>query len=164
MLASKIRIAAYLFVILAVVRASPSSVESCKSSHTWSVILKDYLVLAEEGFNRRVGEWWKFSDANPNMTEPNVLAVAWEQYTSQLPLADCLCDKSSSAAVDGVDYIPPALFVDYPILGVIVGMLLYLLRMIYGRYGGRGPEIQAVHERHVFHAGDYCNSGPELLR
>ena len=132
----------------------------------WSAVLRDYLFLSEESIDYRVREWTSFCEMIPhgaNLTDAEGLLPMWRAHTRLLPLSECSCHKTLSSSLEGVEYIPPSLFVDYPLLGVILALLVYFLRLYHGRQHVAEPS-PAAHGRYLYQPGDDLDSGPQLLR
>lgn len=158
------------FLFLHACRAS-SPVQECKSIEMWSFAIRDFLFLPEEAMTQRVVEWSKFCDSvsNQSALSPALLQSMWLEQTTFLPLASCDCLKSPTASqhMDTAESISATVFVDYPILGLILIVLAYLLRIYHARYRGYDvsePTPQTLHGRHVHQPSHDIHRGSELLR
>jgi len=154
-----------IFVLCSAVILTKAAVplEPCKDPDVWSSALRDYIFMPEDSISQRVNEWSSLCESLPNKTESyqaEMLRTLWQEYTTFVPLGECSCLKTGSSSREVIDEIPASLFVDYPVLGVILVVVLYLLRIYYAR----ARTGTAVHERHFHHAGDDCDRGTELLR
>lgn len=145
--------------------------DECKNIDTWSFALREFLFLPEESISLRVSEWFLFCDSNASYSSlpPATLQSLWLEQTVFLPLAVCDCQKPATASqpLDTAESISAAVFVDYPILGLILLILAYILRIYHAqrqRYDVEQPSFQALHDRHVHQTSHDFNCGPELLR
>ena len=138
----------------------------CKSEGVWARALRDYIFLSESSLGLRIDEWNTFCDTLPvemNMSDYESLQSAWQAHTRLVPLSECFCEKSSSSALEADAFIPPSVFVDYPILGIILAVLFYLLRLYRSRADGV-PSLQPAHARYHYQPSDGGSGGPKLLR
>lgn len=148
--------------LIVITNATPS-LKSCEDSVVWSEVLREYIFLSEDAISERVSEWLTLCETHNNKSEslkPEMLRSLWQDYTSFVPLDDCSCLKTGSSSLEVTDEIPAALFVDYPILGVILLVLVYLLRIYYART--RQP--LEMYEQHLYHASNDFNRRTELQR
>jgi len=144
--------------------AAPSP--ECLNMSVWSAVLRDYLFLPEDGMDSRVREWSSFCDSvplNSNFADTASLLSLWRAQTTFLPLGECSCSKTLSSRLEGVEGIPPTLFVDYPVLGVILLVLAYILRLYHNRQHD-GTSYEPTHISYLHQTSHDSDCGPELLR
>lgn len=138
----------------------------CTNEYVYSAALRDYLVLSDKSMDLRVREWYDFCETLPtdvNVSDTATLLSLFREQTAFLPLDECSCFVALSSRLEGEDYIPPTLFVDYPVLGVILLVLAYILRIYRSRHN-EPTSYTPPHITYVRQASDDSDCGPELLR
>lgn len=157
----------FLLCILIFSAARDALSLDCGSDSTRKSILHEYMYLSEEAMAARLDEWSLFCKSQPNGTnledDIDSLRALWRSWTGFHPLSVCPCFERGSSSSDVEAYIPPSLFVDYPVLGVIILILLYLLRIYHDRRSS-AHVVQPPHGDHLHEAGDGGDRGAQLLR
>lgn len=164
MLSVVISLAALAALLGSCSAATPSA--SCKNELVYSEGLRDYLALSPESMDLRVLDWYSFCDTVPveaNVSDVATLLSLFRKQTPFLPLDECSCYTALSSRLEGEEYIPPSLFVDYPVLGVILLVLAYFLRIYHTRHN-EPNSYDPPHITYVRQTGDDGDCGPELLR
>ena len=111
----------------------------CRSHPDWSAIFHPYVNLPEVSYLLRIAEWNAFcnSSAYANITSqtpPGILAAAWSDFTSFMPLTSCVGQfktRHNDTLPTTTTTTTLRLCIDLTQLGVTAGAILWFILQYY---------------------------------